>query len=159
MDSDKLAEDEPKCSEMVQLTCMDGDQLLSTASCKQKLIVVICTSGKSETNHIVAQEEGGDDSCCRTQGTLSVCKETWDKAPSRFAWLDHDVLLVSLCYSMTGFIFIITGNLATELHTNFLYLWTQNWYLQTWWAIAEGKLVSVHKRFLVSVLSFWEYVT
>lgn len=122
MDLDKLAEDEPKCSEMVQLTSMDGDQVLSTASCKQKLIVVISTSGKSETNHIVTQEEGGDDSCCRTQGTVSVCKETWDKAPSRFAWVDRDVLLVSLCYSMTGFIFIVTGNLATELHTNFLYL-------------------------------------
>jgi hypothetical protein len=64
-----------------------------------------------------------------------------------------------LCYSMTGFIFIVTGNLATELHTNFLYLWTQIQYLQTRWAIAEGKLVSVHKRFLISVLSFWEYVT
>jgi hypothetical protein len=111
MDSDKLAEDEPKCSEMVQLTCMDGDQVMNTASCKQKLIVVISTSGKSETNHIVTPEEGGDDSCCRTQGTVSVCKETWDKAPSRFAWLNRDVLLVSLCYSMTGFIFIITDEL------------------------------------------------
>ncbi|KAH8968083.1 hypothetical protein BDL97_03G110700 [Sphagnum fallax] len=111
MDSDKLAEDEPKCSEMVQLTCMDEDQVMNTAGCKQKLIVVISTSGKSETNHIVTPEEGGDDSCCRTQGTVSVGKETWDKAPSRFAWLNRDVLLVSLCYSMTGFIFIITDEL------------------------------------------------
>lgn len=69
---------------------------LASQSCNQKLIVVIAADEQHATKHWRVSE---------------ACKKPEADGPKRirFSWIDRDVLMASLCYSMTGLIFIITG--------------------------------------------------
>ncbi|CAM6035092.1 unnamed protein product [Sphagnum compactum] len=113
-------EDDPNCSEMVQLTGGNMNQVVdqqasSTTgmSCRQKLILVISTTEQLERKQIVVRE--GGKSCYRKQENFASASEEEiqdnNNAVTRFEWVDRNVLLASLCYSMTGLIFIITDEL------------------------------------------------
>ncbi len=125
MDLEELhaEEDDPNCSEMVQLTGGNMNQVVdqqasstSATSCRQKLILVISTTEQLERKRIVVRE--GGKSCCRKPEMFTSEEEIQDNknAVTRFEWVDRNVLLASLCYSMTGLIFIITGKGSVTLH-------------------------------------------
>lgn len=84
---------------------------LANQSCKQKLIVVIAADEQSATKHLVVSEACPSAEC---RGSI-ICRKEAGHHPanplkrSRFPWIDRNVLMASLCYSMTGLIFIITG--------------------------------------------------
>jgi hypothetical protein len=118
-------EDDPNCSEMVQLTGGNMNQVVdqqasstTAMSCRQKLILVISTTEQLERKQIVVREDGN--SCCRKQENFASVSEEEiqdnNNAVTRFEWVDRNVLLASLCYSMTGLIFIITGKGSVTLN-------------------------------------------
>lgn len=77
---------------------------LASQSCNQKLIVVIAADEQCATKHWRVSEACPSEEC---RG--SVYNRPDAKHQTRFSWIDRDVLMASLCYSMTGLIFIITG--------------------------------------------------
>lgn len=81
---------------------------LPSQSSQQKLFVVIAADEQSATKHLMVSE-----ACPSAECRGSICsKEAGHQGPkrTRFSWIDRNVLMASLCYSMTGLIFIVTGN-------------------------------------------------
>ncbi len=130
MDLEELhaEEDDPNCSELVQLTGGNMNQVVdqqasstTAMSCRQKLILVISSTEQSERKQIIVRE--GDKSCYRKQENFVSANEDEiqdnNNAVTRFEWVDRNVLLASLCYSMTGLIFIITGKGSVTLNPRY----------------------------------------
>ncbi len=110
---------------MVQLTGGNMNQVVdqqasstTAMSCRQKLILVISTTEQLERKQIVFRE-GGKSFCRKQENFASASEEEIqdnNNAVTRFEWVDCNVLLASLCYSMTGLIFIITGKGSVTLN-------------------------------------------
>ncbi|XP_024370083.1 probable peptide/nitrate transporter At3g43790 isoform X2 [Physcomitrium patens] len=79
--------------------------VLANKSCKQKLIVVISTDELSSLKRMTESKACRSEECGSSTRKKEHGQHTW------FSWIDRNVLLASLCYAMTGLVFIITDEL------------------------------------------------
>ncbi|KAG0590850.1 hypothetical protein KC19_1G131300 [Ceratodon purpureus] len=102
-------EDQQRQSQQAESTEDHKEVELTSPSCKQKLIVLIAADERSATKHLMVSEACASAEC---GGSLSrKADEHHVSKSTRFSWIDRNVLMASLCYSMTGLIFIITDEL------------------------------------------------